>query len=91
MPDEATTDERDVLLYVTSWCGACRSALRYLEDQGIVFRTIDIDEDDSAAETVMGLNRGKRSVPTIMVDGAHVLTEPTRSKLAALFENPGNS
>jgi mycoredoxin len=91
MTNEASPDKRDVLLYVTSWCGSCRSALRYLDEQGVDFRTIDIDEDDTAAETVMGLNRGNRSVPTIMVDGAHVLTEPTRSELAALFESSAPS
>lgn len=77
--------EPDVLVYVTSWCGACRRALRFLESHGIPHRTIDIDEDAAAAETVMGLNRGYRSVPTILVDGAHVLTEPSEPELAAVF------
>jgi len=78
-------ERRDVLVYVTSWCGACRSALRFLERHGVAHRTIDIDEDAQAAETVMALNRGNRSVPTILVDGEHVLTEPSEGELAATF------
>lgn len=78
-------DGRDVLVYVTSWCGACRVALRFLERHGVPHQTIDIDENAEAAETVMGLNRGNRSVPTILVDGEHVLTEPSEGELAATF------
>ena len=33
----------------------------------------------------MDLNRGNRSVPTILVDGEHRLTEPSPAELAALF------
>lgn len=80
------SDDRDVLVYMTSWCGSCRSTLRFLEEHGIDYRTVDIDEDDAAAEAVMALNRGNRSVPTILVDGEHVLTEPSYSELSATFD-----
>ena len=77
--------ERDVLVYVTSWCGACRSARRFLDEQGIPYRTIDIDVDEEAAARVMAINQGNRSVPTIVIDGEHALTEPTPSELAMTF------
>jgi mycoredoxin len=77
--------EHDVLIYVTSWCGSCRAALHWLDEQAVAYRTIDIDEDGEGAETVMGLNRGNRSVPTIIVDGEHILTEPSRAQLVEAF------
>ena len=82
--DDAAT-QGAITVYVTSWCGSCRSALRFLNEREIDHTTIDIDEDEAGAELVMGLNRGNRSVPTILVDGEHILTEPSRAELAEAF------
>ncbi len=77
--------ERDVLLYINVWCGDCRRAVRFLDEHDIPYRTIDIDQDADAARIVESLNRGHRSVPTILVDGEHVATEPSRAELARIF------
>jgi mycoredoxin len=78
--------DRDVLLYVNAWCGDCRRAIRFLDEFEIPYRTIDLDEHPEAAEVVMSLNRGSRSVPTILIDGQHVATEPSSAELATIFE-----
>ncbi len=88
-PIEATDNvgesDRDVLLYVNAWCGDCRRAIRFLDEYEIPYRTIDLDDEPEAAEIVQALNRGSRSVPTILVDGVHVATEPSRGELANIF------
>ena len=83
--DNIGEGDRDVLLYVNAWCGDCRRAIRFLDEFEIPYRTIDLDDQPEAAEVVMSLNRGSRSVPTILVDGEHVATEPSRAELAAIF------
>lgn len=83
--DNIREGDRDVLLYVNAWCGDCRRAIRFLDEFEIPYRTIDLDEHPEAAEIVMALNRGSRSVPTILVDGEHVATEPSRAELAGIF------
>ena len=80
-----TNGERDVLVYMTAWCGDCRTTLRWLDEAGVAYRKINIDRNAAAAQRVMELNEGRRSVPTIVVDGEHRLTEPSASELAALF------
>ena len=30
--------ERDVLVYMTSWCGDCRRTLRWLDAAGVAYR-----------------------------------------------------
>ena len=80
-----TSGERDVLVYMTAWCGDCRTTLRWLDAAGVAYRKVDIDRNAAAAQRVMELNRGRRSVPTIVVDGEHRLTEPSASELATLF------
>lgn len=77
--------DRDVLIYTTSWCGSSRMVTAWLDEAGIPYRTIDIDDDEDAAQIVMDHNRGYRSVPTIFVGGEHVLTEPSAPELEAVF------
>ena len=86
-PRSADPDaERDVLLYVNAWCGDCRRAVRFLDEHEISYRTIDLDDEPEAGVIVESLNRGSRSVPTILIDGVHVATEPSNSELATIFE-----
>ena len=80
------TAARDVLLYISPWCGDCRRAVDFLDHYEIEYRTIDITADEDAAVIVESFNRGYRSTPTILIDGEHVATEPSRSQLAAIFE-----
>ncbi len=77
---------REVVVYITSWCGSCKGVMRFLDERSIAYTTVDIDEDDGGAERVMALNGGNRSVPTIVVDGDHALTEPSRREMEAAFE-----
>lgn len=59
-------------VYKTSWCPDCRRAEAFLRLRGIPFEEIDIEEVPGAAELVMELNEGRRSVPTL-VAGDHVI------------------
>ncbi|MDQ3255408.1 MAG: glutathione S-transferase N-terminal domain-containing protein [Acidobacteriota bacterium] len=56
-------------MYTTTWCGDCRNAKRFLNDNGIAYEEINIEEHDHAAEHVMKINNGKRKVPTFEIDG----------------------
>lgn len=80
-----TPGDRDVLLYISPWCGDCRRAINFLDGFEIGYRTIDITQNEDAALIVESLNRGYRSTPTILIDGEHVATEPSRAQLATIF------
>ena len=67
----------------TRWCGDCRMARRLLDRAGVDYDWVDIDEDPAAREEVMRLNRGMRSVPTILFSDGSVLVEPSRRALTA--------
>ena len=77
--------DQDVLLYINAWCGDCHRAVRFLDEHKIPYRTIDLDDHPEAADIVTALNQGSRSVPTILVDGQHVATEPSQAELATIF------
>jgi len=58
---------------------------RWLEQRGIPYIEVDITKDAEAARRVEALNGGHQSVPTILIDGVHVATEPSTQDLERLL------
>jgi mycoredoxin len=54
-----------VKMYSTSWCPDCRATKMALDKKGIAYQEINIEEQPDAAEYVMSVNGGRRSVPTL--------------------------
>ncbi len=79
------TNQETIKMYATTWCGDCRMARRWFDSHGIPYEYINIEEDNSAAEYVVRVNRGRRSVPTIVFPDGSVLVEPSARELAAKF------
>jgi mycoredoxin len=59
----------EIKMYTTVWCGDCRRAKKFLNERGVAFEEVNIEEQEGAAERVMSLNGGKRKVPTFEVGG----------------------
>lgn len=57
-----------VVLYTTDWCGFCVRAKVLLEQRGITFREVSLEDDSSFRETVYELGR-QWTVPLIVIDG----------------------
>ncbi len=83
MQDIETSDTSTIIMYSTKWCGDCRMAKRWFDTHNIAYTNIDIGEDEQAAEYVMRINGGMRSVPTIVFPDGSVLVEPSARTLAA--------
>ena len=67
-PDQTpvqTSAQTPVKVYSTTWCPDCRAAKMALERRGIAYQEINIEEQPDAAEYVMSVNGGRRSVPTL--------------------------
>lgn len=82
---QSATKQETIKMYATTWCGDCRMARRWFDAHGIPYEYINIEEDNSAAEYVVRVNRGRRSVPTIVFPDGSVLVEPSARELAAKF------
>lgn len=74
--DLYTRNPGAIVFYGTSWCGGCRRARRIFSQVNTHYVEIDIDADEQAEAFVKELNRGYRSVPTIVFPDGSVLTEP---------------
>ena len=81
-----------IVMYSTRWCGDCRRAKRVFAAQNAHYTEIDIEQDEAAAEHVMRINHGQRSVPTILFPDGSTLVEPSTAALEAkLAEVMGRS
>lgn len=72
-----------IIMYATRWCGDCRMARHWFDSHGIVYEYVNIEEDEHAVASVMQLNGGMRSVPTIVFPDGSILVEPSARELAA--------
>lgn len=79
-----------IKMYTTTWCPDCHAAKRALSSKGLAFEEINIEQDDQAAEYVMTVNGGRRSVPTLVSgDVAHSLSRFRPQKLDAFLTEAG--
>lgn len=78
-----TTPLGEILFYSTTWCGDCHRSRRVFREMNVAYTDIDIEERPEAAEIVIKVNHGKRSVPTIVFPDGSVLVEPSNAELEA--------
>lgn len=74
-----------VTMYTTDWCPYCVSAKRFLDSKGVEYQVVNIEQNEDAAEYVMSVNGGNRTVPTIQIEGKGVYTNPSRDQLKELL------
>ncbi len=80
-------DRTVIRMYTTTWCGDCHVTKNFLQKFEIPFEEINIEQDHGAAELVMRINNGRRSVPTLVYQGdATSLSGFSRAKLDAFLK-----
>jgi len=80
---------KEITMYSADWCGDCVRSRRLLDELNITYTLIDIEADSKAADKVIEINGGMRSIPVIVfADGTH-LTEPSDIALKAKLTSLG--
>jgi mycoredoxin len=80
--------DRAITVYGTSWCRDCHLAKAVLKLYGLNYVWVDIDREPDAIETILRLNGGYRTLPTIVFPDGRVLVEPSRRELEAALGLP---
>ncbi|MBI3168740.1 MAG: FAD-dependent oxidoreductase [Chloroflexi bacterium] len=75
------TDSK-ITLYGAYWCPDCRRSKKFLGEQFVPFKWVDIEQDKEAEAFVLQKNNGKRIIPTIVFEDGSFLVEPTNAELA---------
>ncbi len=70
-----------IIMYGTTWCYETRRARDVFDKNHIPYVWIDIDSDPEARKYVESVNRGYRSVPTIVFPDGSLLVEPSNMEL----------
>lgn len=73
----AKPEAGSVTMYTTSWCGYCARLKSQLGREGIPFAEIDIERQPEAADYVEKVNRGNRTVPTVVFPDGSAATNPS--------------
>lgn len=71
-----------VTVYGAYWCPDCRRSKKFLGEQFIPYRWIDIEQDLAGEAYVLEKNNGKRIIPMIVFEDESFLVEPTNAELA---------
>ncbi|MFF2556323.1 mycoredoxin [Nocardia sp. NPDC058058] len=72
---------KDLTMYSTTWCGYCRRLKTQLDEAGITYSVIDIEENPDAAEFVGSVNNGNHVVPTIKYRDGSTATNPSLAQV----------
>lgn len=76
-------------MYTTQWCPDCRRVKMFLQNKGIAFQEVNIEEDPDAEEIVLRVNQGRRKVPTLKMGEKYFACSPYNAH--ELAENLGIS
>lgn len=80
---------KEITMYSADWCGDCRRSKRLLDELNVAYTVIDVEADQAAADKVIEINGGMRSIPVIIfADGTH-MTEPSDIDLKAKLTSLG--
>jgi thioredoxin reductase (NADPH) len=75
-----------VRVYGADWCGDTKRALQQLDDLGVAYDYINVEQDKKASEWVKSQNNGKELKPTIKV-GDRVLSTPDSQELERVLRD----
>jgi mycoredoxin len=82
-------DQDKIIMYGTTYCGDTIRAKKVFEQNQIEYVWINIDRDKDGEQRVKEINKGNRSVPTIIFQDGSMLVEPDKDTLIKKFEELG--
>ncbi len=77
-----------VKVYGADWCEDTKRTLKHLDNLGVAYDYIDIEEDEEAARWVREQNDGKERKPTLKL-GERILSVPDDEELESALRQQG--
>lgn len=79
-----------IKVYGADWCGHTLQTRNYLDQEGIAYHYINVEENQAASQWVKDHNDGMEIKPTLDIKG-EIVTNPAPTVLARLLEQHGIS
>lgn len=64
-------------MYSTVWCGYCQRLKKQLNEYGVIYSEVDIEEHPEAVRIVEEVNEGNQTVPTLVFADGYSMTNPS--------------
>lgn len=78
------TSAETVTMFSTTWCGYCRRLKRQMNEAGISYREVDLDDDPTHDDRIIAKTGGFRTVPTLEIHGELLVNPSIREVEEAL-------
>jgi thioredoxin reductase (NADPH) len=72
----------EITLYGAPWCPDCKRSKQFLAEHRVDYKWVDIDQDPEGLAFVERLQKGGRTIPTLVFGEGDYLLEPTNEELA---------
>jgi mycoredoxin len=76
-----TPEPGSLTMFSTTWCGYCARLKSQLDRAGIPYTEINVEEDPDAADVVVKVNKGNRTVPTVVFPDGSTATNPSLAEV----------
>ncbi len=68
------SEQKNIIIYSTAWCGFCRMARQYLDGKQLAYQDKDIETDKAAYEELLQKVQGNYvGVPVLDIGGTIIL------------------
>jgi mycoredoxin len=75
-----------ITMFSTTWCGYCQRLKGQLDRHRIGYTEVNIEQVPSAAQVVMDINGGNRTVPTVLFPDGSAMTNPSLAQVIARLD-----
>jgi glutaredoxin-like YruB-family protein len=55
-----------VMIYSTSWCVYCKAEKSFLDEKGVAYQEVNVEEDEAAAQEMVAVS-GQMGVPVTVI------------------------
>lgn len=77
------SENPQLTVFSTTWCGPCRRLKGLLQVEGIDFAAVDIEQDPEGLHFVREVNQGNATVPTVLFADGTAMTNPSIAAVKA--------
>ncbi|GAA4517353.1 mycoredoxin [Brevibacterium yomogidense] len=84
--DQFLPETGAVTMFTTSWCGYCRRLKPQLDQAGVAYTEVNIEDIDNGAAVVEEANGGNQTVPTLLYSDGSTQTNPSQAQVVAKLQ-----
>lgn len=86
MNPETEMATTEIVMYGSDWCGFTQRAKHHLDELGVPYTYVDVDENPDAEQLIASWNEGRAIRPTFDIGGEHMVNPATLTLEAKLRE-----